>query len=698
VSPTSKRPSNPIDHVRPIRWAAALPILAVLLMLLPAGTVQASAAVSSAALPAFTGDAATFGSSTTAAIPAPAVPVPAVPAPGNSSAFNPPCYPVATGVCVSIADPGESSIVPQGSNRTSPVMPDCSQNLYLVVKSHLPLNASGGTSPTFGPHSPIALNVTGVLWNGDPYFSKYDNSIWHSNSHLWWVLIGDETNDKTYPWWYNVTISGKAANGALNFFPGEQVTWWIFLEYAEANSNYVGVEGPHLTFTCAGAWPYSPYPGAPHYGGPASTFLDTNISVYPRAPNWNDTVSVTVNTTQADVAPYNATIGAATLDLMEVSHGAVLANTSWSFNVTLNGAFGVTSTTTRIPTSYSQIAGATISYRVWIADTSTLKDWLVTPWTNYTVNGNGSFETGVFTEDLTLLTTPDSVLVDATGTAQLTPGQPLSLVVSSRNTPDAILAVQVLYTVAYPQLHETIHQTLELNRISSIVFAGKIPALPVDTIVNFSVLAWDFTDAIEQSSEYSYSVQTFSQFIGPVPSGLAFFYVYVFDNGSQTWVQGAQVQITGPNGVFNSVSNTTLGVSYANQSGTPFTPLLVQANATYNVTVTDNRFVPGGGNGGPNGPISVSVVATNPMTTDRALASTPNYIVLEQGDQILFYLNATAPVLPASPSVSTGAPLGTLEVAAAVGLLAATAAMIPLLMWWRQIKARRTIEEKRVTL
>jgi hypothetical protein len=696
----SMRLPSRIASLRPIGLPALLLIFAALLMAVPTGTVSGGSSGHGFLLPAqptSTGPARTLAmASSPAAVPH------AASHPAAVAVFNPPCYPVATGpICVSIQNPGEQDIIPLGSNHTSPIQPNCGVSIPLLVKSHVPLNGtSGNPSPVSGPHAPIALNVTGVLWNGDPYYSKYDSSIWHANQHsAWWQgpLAAGLTN-KTTPWWYIVNFSAKNAGGQPNFFPGEQITWWILLTFAEPNSAYVTEEGPHLTFTCAGAWPYSPYPGSPHYGGPQATSLDTNISVYPRAPNWNDTVAVTVNTTQADVAPYNATIGAATLDLLEVSHGEVLANTSWTFNVSVSAGFGATSTTTHIPTVYSQIAGATISYRVWIADTSPTGDWLVTPWTNYTVNANGTFATGVFTEDLTLTTNPESILILPSGSATLNPGQPLGITVSSRNTPDAVLAVEVLYTVAYPLLHETIHQTLELKRVSSILFTGKIPPMPVDTYVNFSVLSWDFTDAIEQSSQYSYQVLTFDQFVGPVPLGLAFFYVYVYDNGSQSWVQGAGVQITGPNGVFNSVSNTSLGVAYANQTGTPFTPLLLQANFTYNVTVTDNRFVLDQASGAPYGPISVSVAAVNQMTTDRALATSPHYIVLEQGNQILFYLNATAPSLPASPSVNTGAPLGNLGVPAVVGLLAATVAMVPLLAWWRQIKARRTIEEKRVTL
>jgi hypothetical protein len=669
-----------------------LPAVVVALMALPTGSAASLAHGTSVAhsgistiAPAPLGAPAGAGSTPSHAAAHPAV-----------TAFNPPCYAVDKGVCVSIQNPGETDIIPTGSNRTANVMPQPTESLPLVIKSHLPLNYTG--NPTNGSKSPIALNVTGILWNGDPYYSPYDGSTWHANSrNLWWTLLG-QTNNKTYPWWYSVNISAKGANGQANFFSGEQVTWWIELTYNTNNLSYTHHEGPHLTFTYSGAWPYSPYPGSPHFGGPAATFLDVDISTVPRTPNWNDSVRVTLNTTQADVAPYNASIGAATIDLVEVSHGIVVQNTSESFNVTASAGFGNISTTRVIPAGFAQIEGAIINYRIWISDAATPADQVVTPWANYTVDGNGSFSTGSFSSDVTATMVPNSLLIQPFGEANLTPGEPLTVTIQSRNPTTSILAAELDYSVAYPLLKETIANVVQLHRNSSTIWTGTIPGLPVQSIVNFTILTWDFTDAVEQSDLYSYTVESFDQFVGPIPSDLAFFYVYVYDNGSNNWVQGAKVQITGPNGIFNSVSNTTLGVSYANQSGQPFTPLLVQANATYNVTVTDPYFSPPGTESVSGAAVSVDVVALNPMTARQPLAATPHYIVLQQGDKILFYLNGTAPLQPASPSVSESGPFGFLGVAAVIGLLLAAVAVWPVRSWWKEIKARRTAEEKRVTL
>jgi hypothetical protein len=638
--------------------------------------------------------------SSPAARPSSAAPKAAGAARPSIQAFNPPCYPIVPGICVSIANPGEPDIIPTGGNHTASVMPTANESLPLVVKSHDPLNHSG-TDRQCGPNSNMQLNVTGILWNGDPYMSKYDDSVWHSDSSaLCWQQVPDNPqNNATYPWWYSLNISATD-NGHPNFFAGEQVTWWVELTNSTNNQTYLHHEGPHLTYIYSGAWPYSPYPGSPHFAGPAATQLDVNLSQSPRVPNWNDSVRVTVNTTQADVAPYNASIGGTIMDLVEVSHDQVIYNTSFALNVSTStsSGFGNTSTSVLIPASYAQIEGANVSYRLWISDDASPAHQLVSPWISYTVGGNGSFANGIFASDLFLQIKPVAVLIDTTTPALIQPGLPVNLTLQSRTPTDAILAAEVQYTITIGALNERITRTAYFSRVTSIDFVGAIPGLPLGTNVTFTIFAWDFEDDVDQSSSYSYTVETFAQDVGPLAPDLAFFFVYVYDNGSHSWVQDAIVQIEGPNNEFNSLGNTTFGETYANRTGQPFSPLLLKANTTYNVTVTDLGFVPGGRGNGPAPPVSVNVALTNPMTADQPLASTPTYLVLQQGDQILFYLNATAPSSPASPSSATASPTGSVGEAAILGVVAATLAAAPIYLWWRQIKARRTQEEKRVTL
>jgi hypothetical protein len=181
-----------------------------------------------------------------------------------------------------------------------------------------------------------------------------------------------------------------------------------------------------------------------------------------------------------------------------------------------------------------------------------------------------------------------------------------------------------------------------------------------------------------------------------VAGNSSFFYVFVYDNGSQSWVSGAKVQIQGPNGFVNSVSNTTLGVAYPNATRTPFIPLLLPANASYLVTVVDPWFVPPGARS--TTPINVTVVALHSMTLRQSLQQGANDLVVLEGNSILFYLNATPPMPTVSPSVQSGIPSSVVPAAAVFGFLGATIALAFIGPWWIAIRRRRKEEEKRVTL
>src|SRR5262249_47750358 len=159
--------------------------------------------------------------------------------------------------------------------------------------------------------------------------------------------------------------------------------------------------------------------------------------------------------------------------------------------------------------------------------------------------GNGTFLSGVFIDDVELDTSPTSVAAEPQGFAMLLPGQPLNLTLLSRNPGTAISAAEVVYTVSYPLLHETVVLRSPFVRESSTRFVGQVPGLPLASFVNFTVAAWDFTERLEISPGYGYYTPDLETDIPEIPTNASFFYVYVYDNGTHTWVTGAQVQITG---------------------------------------------------------------------------------------------------------------------------------------------------------
>lgn len=616
--------------------------------------------------------------------------------PATTTVFNPPCYQVYVGstisVCVSIANVNESDIIPAQGSFVSLIEPNASADIPLIIKSTQPLNYST-QSPHSGPNSPIALNVTGTLWNGDPYYSPYDADVWHSNnpSQLWSGPTHVTTNKSGYTWWYNVSITAKASNGAPNFYPGMTVNWWIALTFNNSGS-YTHVEGPHFRFTYAGAWPYSPFPGSGQFAGGSATFEDVNLTVAPRSPNWNDSVQLILNTTQADVLS-NATIASAYVDLTETApSGLLIQKGTIPFQASvLASGFGVVTAPAKIPASYAQVEGAIVTYSLTIYDVA--NDQLVTPSTSYTVGGNGSFLSGIFVDDLDLESTPSSV-VALSPLAILNPGQTVNLTLTSRNTGTAISAAEVIYNVSYPLLHEHVTIVAPFYRQSSTIFTGQVPGLPIGSFVNFTVDAWDFNERLEISQVVGYLTPDFSTYAPLVPGNSTFFYVFVYDNGTHQWVTGARVQIMGPGGFFNSLGNTTFGVSYPNETRSLYTPLLVPANASYNIQINDPYFAPA--SGPLTSTVNVTIPAVHTMSNRQTLSTTPEYVVVQEGNAIIFYLNTTSAPATVSPQVSEG--VGWLSIAGIVGVVAIGVAAVPLALWWRQIRARRKEEEKRVTL
>jgi len=672
------------------RWMTIAAALVVVAMLAGGPTSTASAHVFVATTGWVPGGGPAASAGTTAALVS-APPADAV-TPAAAAPFNPPCYKIDTGVCVSIQNVGESNIIPALGSFVSSVQPNCTSDLPLVIKSQKILDWPRAAKS--GQKSPINLNVSGNLWNGDPYFSIYQGDYWHSNTqNVWSGPQNVSTNKSGYTSWYNVTISAKASGGSKLLFPGETVIWWIELTYNQSEV-YIHHESPHFVFTCSGAWPYSPYPGANQYAGASATFEDINLTVTPAQPNWNDSVSLVLNTTQAD-AVSNATIGQAWVDVVETSSiGDTILSGTILFPVQLSGSgFGATSTTAQIPASFAQVPGATVSYTITVFDVP--GDQLKTPVASYLVGANGTFLSGVFVDDLNIASTPSSVIAEPVGEAMLAPGQVLNITLTSRNLGTAISDAEVVAVISYPLLHEFVTLTRPLHRMSSTVFVGSVPGLPLGSFVNFTLLAWDFTQRLEVSPQFGYYTPDFQTYDPLLEANATFFYVFVYDNGSHNWVGGALVQITGTTGQFNTLGNTTIGVAYPNQTRNVFLPLLLAANASYTITVNDPYFVPSGSTtGSSGGPVTVTISGYHTMTNRQTLAQGPNYQVVQEGNAIVFWLNTT----PITPAVSPTVPNGTFPVGALLGLIGAAVVAIPLALWWRQIRARRKEEEKRVTL
>jgi hypothetical protein len=613
---------------------------------------------------------------------------PVAPSPASGSTFNPPCASVTPFVCVSLDYPGEPNIIPSGGNSSASVSPSASQSLPLIVKSKTGINWTG--SPISGPNCPVAINITANLWNGAPYYTQADGSTWHSSTAQWYIGPLPGVTNKTYPYWYLVNITATGTGNQPQFQPGMTVSWWIALTYNTSGViQHVG-NVPVWHYTYSGAWPYSPYAGSGHPAGNAAFGQDLELTQQPSQPNWNDSVHLMLATNAADRAN-NATIGTALVRVNATGPNlGSLGSADYNFSLGVTATTGATSVPFVIPASFALVPGATVRYQV--SATDFWGDSILSKTYTYTVGGNGSFASGYFSTDLSLTTFPvvGGTDLNWSGTL-LSPGTPISLTLVSRNSPDAINQAEVVYTVEIPQLGTTVTRSAAFVRVNSTEFLGTLPGMPIGAQVNYTVLAWDFTSHLEVASGWNYSVATFGDLVPTVPGNQSFFYVGVYDAGNGHWVNGANVTIRTLGGYVHTTGTTFDGLAYPNATKALYVPLVVPANATYLINVTDPTYFPTGTVGSPT--VTLTLVLSHAMTGHIVLASGATYSVVQQGNLILFWLNGTLPSPTAAPSETT-----LFEVGAVLGLVAATATIIPLYAWWRRIESRREAELKRVTL
>jgi hypothetical protein len=682
-----RRRAGPLAPAASARWTTRAgrlgPWLAVVIVVLLLGSsAGASASARAPSGPDVAGVSATISA-------APSV-HPAAPAPAVAPAVDPPCFSLNTTVCISMANTSEPNIVPPAGSHTSPAQPSSNVTLSLFIKSRYSLVWNGAHFS--GAQSPIALNATGVLWNGDPYWNSTDGTIWHPTGSNWWS-VGPVGTNTSYPYWYGVNFSARGTSGVPNFFPGMTLTWWVY--FVENNSGtYSHWSSVSFTFTYGGAWPYSPDPGTQQYAGPAAASEDLSVAQNPLVPNFNDSVNVTISTTSADVVT-GATIGGAYLDLTETApDGTLLARSTLSFPVLVHGTVGQVQSAVRIPPTLAQDPGVLVQYTITAWDTNTYgPDQIETQSFNYTVNGNGTFASHIFGDDLALSTSPVGPGLGGTPPPTVPAGQAVQLLLASRDAGTAIFAAEVVYTFDYPAVNESVTGTIPFDRANSTHFAGTLPPMPLGAIVTFQVYAWDFAQDRDVSPTYKYVTPSLAALTPSVPTNSTFFLVYVYDNGTHTWVTGASVQVASASGYVHTYATSFDGVAYPNASGEAFVPLLLPAGEGYVITVDDPSYYPADASASKT--VSVSLTAPHNLSQQGVLKVGPDYEVAESGNAVYFWLNESGPGVTYSAPVTANG-LGIL--AAAVGLVAIALAVIPLLMWWSRIRARRLAQEKRITL
>lgn len=609
------------------------------------------------------------------------------PSPGVAS---PPCYSLNATVCISMVNTSEPNIVPGAGSHVSATEPSSNTTLALYVKSEYSLTWS--TAHSNGPLAPIQLNASGVLWNGDDFYTSSDGTIWHPTGTDWWTP-GPTGVNVSYPYWYGVNFSAKGPTGVANFYPGMTLTWWVYF-VENTSGTFSHWSSVNFTFTFSGAWPYSPDVGSPQYAGAGAAAQDLSVVQNPLVPNYNDSVNVTIATTSADLAS-GASLGGGYLDVTETApDGALLDRSTVSFAVTVHGGSGSVQSSADLPPSLAHFPGALVQYRITAWDTNTYgPDQVETQSYNYTVNGNGTFSSLIFADDLSLSTSPVGPGIGSVPPPTVAAGQAVQLLLASRNLGTAIFAAEVVYTFSYTAINETFTGTQAFARLNSTHFAAALPEMPLGAAVSFQVYAWDFSQDRDVSSPYAYATPTLASLAPSVPTNSTFFLVYVYDNGTHEWVTGADVQVQSASGYVHTYATTFGGVAYPNATGEAFVPLLLPAGETYEITVTDPSYAPTAATYSTSATVTINV--PHNLTQQGVLKVGPGYVVAEAGSAVYFWLNQSA------AGVAYAAPVGTSSgtlLAAAVGLGAAALAVVPLLGWWARIRARRVAQEKRITL
>lgn len=601
------------------------------------------------------------------------------------------CYPIDTSVCVEDAYPSaEPDIVPSPGNYSANISPSANLSLPLLVASRYTLNWSAGTTPNTGPLSPIALNVTGTLWNGDPYYSTVDNSVWHSGiGRPYYTFFGYESQNAAYPFLYEVNFSAGTP-AAPNFFPGMSITWWI-----ELTSNNSGVytrhQGPLFHFRYSGAWAFSPWPGSGQYAGTAASYLDLNVSQAPQVPNWDDPVRLSLWITAADNRS-EARIGSLYVDVSETSpSGSLVRTDTLVLPLPVPVGRGVPNGTVVLGASWDQIAGSVIAYRVTAQDL--YGNQIQSGMFNYTVGGNGSFVSGIFSDDMQVSTSPTGYDQLQGNPSLLLPGAPLVVTVTSRDPTSSIRQATMTYTLTLSKLGEQVSRTLPLSRIDSTHWSVTLPGLPIDCSVNYSLQVWDFHFVEEFSPTYSYETPSLSYYYPTMPGNSTFLYLFLYDEGNHQWVNGAGVEISSPDHYYNIVTSTVYGEAYPNETYQSYQPLLLPLNVTYHVVVQDSNFLPPG-RATPESSISVNVSLTPLTATTRStLAQGDHYTILQEGTSLYVWLNTTPPPDEFAPNANPTLPLA--EIA---GPIAAVAVALPLLRWWSRIRKQKVENDRRITL
>jgi hypothetical protein len=342
------------------------------------------------------------------------------------------------------------------------------------------------------------------------------------------------------------------------------------------------------------------------------------------------------------------------------------------FTVSLNGsaavysdAFGPTNhTNMTLVTALGPYPGATVSFNVtaWLPWEDGRVDVITSPEYSFTWSSHGGWwhPLSGLTGNLALGIAPALTPVQpgSTSVPTLPTAAPVNVTIHEPIENVTIGSAQVAFTYSDQGVSRV--GTIPMTAITANTSVATIPGLPPGAQVTFVITAKDiFGDPIT-SGNYSYTEN------GPtspsLPSGRGLLYVEVLDLSVGTLVAGFPYTIS--NATWSESAN-------ANQLGFGV-PLIPGATAPYQLAF---------------GSYTLTVHAfgeTQSATVDLS-PSSPTPVVV-------FYAEST-PL-----GITTTGSLPTDSIIAAIGLIGAAVATLPLMVWWDERRAKAEEEQRRVTL
>jgi hypothetical protein len=586
-----------------------------------------------------------------AASPAARAPAAATAAPAST-----PCSPHWSGIyfqrdaCVSFSVPGE--IVPPSINYVpfNSTVSQYATGFWMNVSTDVPIAAA-------------ELNIWATSWPGGTQgaaVSGFDPSE---------VVVSGTSGEDQHA--MQINANNETASYFFNiikyFFPGTTVSFNLELETTASVSPNIIYSNQTINVTQSYPSGYIDYPSwEVDIGSPwSSSYFQSDIAVstdpnvlstpaYDPNPGQTPTVTITsVSATGGRVTPIPDAI--IEYSIFQSSKGGGTTNSSYS------GDFSPENATVESYTFPEPFPGSKIYFNItgrlpWQGDSGYI-DLIVSQEYNFTWSTKGGwwYPTSPLEQNLNLTTSPN---VLTTVAPHLPTGTRVNVTI---HEPIQNVTISSSYVNFQFDDHGAVYKgSLTMIPMNPNTTFIELPGLPPNSSLSFTVSAKDYYNDPIFSGSYSYMEN--GSLASPPASGMGLFFIEVYDVGAQSLVASANY----------TVQNTSW-----TQNGTTgpmgFGKLLSPGASSY-IFLSESTYI-----------ITVTVFGETIVRTVTVTDSTPFTVV--------FYVSSTL----VTPQTSSPPP-PTFAIGGVIGLVAGAVASYPILIWYKERRAKAEAEQRRVTL